>query len=171
MLKKTIAAVAVALGASVMMSAPASAAPGYAVDRLDIRSGPDRDYPTVGFARPGTRVEINGCLPDWSWCDVTARRDRGWVRGNDIQAEYRGRRIAYGAAWHVPTFTFNFGTYWNSHYRDRPFYRERVRWERHWNDRRGHDRHDRHDHRGPSRNHGHDHGRDRDHDRDRDRHN
>ncbi len=42
-----------------------------------------------------------------------------------------------GAAWNVPTFQFSFGSYWDSHYRGRPFYRERVRWEHHWHD---HDR-------------------------------
>jgi uncharacterized protein YraI len=110
-----------------------------------VKAGPDYGYPTVGFARPGSRIEINGCLPNWSWCDVTTRNDRGWVRASDIQAEYRGRRISYGTAWHVPTFTFTFGNYWDAHYKGRPFYRERVRWERHWHDHdRGRDR----DHRG-----------------------
>jgi uncharacterized protein YraI len=145
MWKKTLAAATVALGATVMIAAPANAGPGYAVSRLEVKAGPDYGYPTVGFARPGSRIEINGCLPNWSWCDVTTRNDRGWVRASDIQAEYRGRRISYGTAWHVPTFTFTFGNYWDAHYKGRPFYRERVRWERHWHDHdRGRDR----DHRG-----------------------
>ncbi len=147
MMKKTLAA-AVALGAFVV-TAPASAVPGYATGRLEVRAGPDHDYPTVGFARPGSRIEINGCLRDWSWCDVTTRSDRGWVRGREIQAEYRGRRVAYGSPWHTPVVSFTFGSYWDNHYRNRPFYRERVRWERHYHDRdrdhhrRGPDRHDR----------------------------
>lgn len=160
MLKKTIAAAAVALGATVMLAAPANATPGFATSRLEVKAGPDFDYPTVGVARAGSRLNINGCLPDWSWCDVTTSRDRGWARGNDLQAEYRGRRIVYGAAWNVPTFTFNFTSYWNSHYKARPFFRERTRWENHGHD---HDRGPDRDH-GPNRGNGH--GPDRDHDRD-----
>jgi len=155
MLTKTLAVAAIALGASVMASLPANASPGYATGRLEVRAGPDYDYPSVGFARPGTRLEINGCLPDWSWCDVTTRRDRGWVPARDVQAEHRGRRLMYGAAWNVPTFQFSFGSYWDNHYRGRPFYRERVRWERHWHD---------HDRRGEHRGRGNDRrGRDNDH--------
>lgn len=143
MLKKTLAAAAVMFGTSLLAAVPASAAPGYATTRLEVRAGPDFDYPTVGVARAGSRIEINGCLPDWRWCDVTTRRDRGWVRGEDIQAEYRGRRLSYGSPWRVPVFSFNFGTYWDNHYRGRPFYGERTRWERHWRD------HDRGPRRGP----------------------
>jgi uncharacterized protein YraI len=146
MLNKTLAAAALALGTSVIIAAPADAAPGYAVGRLEVRAGPAFDYPTVGFARPGTRIEINGCLPDWSWCDVTTARDRGWVRANEVQAFARGRRLVYGSPWNVPTFSFSFGTYWDSHYRNRPFYRDRGRWEHHGYDHghgRGPNRHDR----------------------------
>jgi len=42
MLKKTIAAAALILGTSAMFAAPASAIPGYATPRLEIKAGPDR---------------------------------------------------------------------------------------------------------------------------------
>jgi len=29
----------------------------------------------------------------------------------------------------VPVVSFEFGTYWDRHYRDRPWYRDRARWE------------------------------------------
>ena len=156
MLKKTLTAAAFVLGATVIVSAPANAVPGYSTDRLEVKSGPDYDYPTVGYARTGTRIEINGCLRDWSWCDVSTPRDRGWVRGEDVQAERSGRRIAYGAPWGVPNIQFNVGTYWDSNYKGRRFYRERSRWDD--ND-RGHNDHDGRDQDGDGR----------DHDRDRPR--
>lgn len=159
MIRKTITAAAIALGAAVLVSAPASAVPGYATDRLEVKAGPDYDYPTVAYARSGMRLEINGCLRDWSWCDVTTRRGRGWVIGDDIVAERNGRRVVYGMPWGVPTVTFTVGNYWDNHYRGRGFYRDRDNWDRRWNDY------------GPKRNWWSDHdGRDRDGDgRDRDR--
>lgn len=141
MLGKTLTAAAAVVGASILFAAPASALPGYATSRVEIKAGPDRDYPTVGVVRRGSSITINGCLNDWTWCDVTASRDRGWVRGDSIQAVQRGRRIAYGAAWTVPTFAFNFGTYWDAHYKGRPFYKERSKWDHHDNGRRGRDDH------------------------------
>ncbi len=134
MLKKTVTAAALALGAAVLVSAPANAVPGYATDRLDVKAGPDYDYPTVAYVRNNTRIEINGCLRDWSWCDVTTPRGRGWVIGDDIVAERNGRRVAYGMPWGVPTFTFSVGTYWDAHYRNRGFYRDRDNWNKRWND-------------------------------------
>ena len=136
MLLKALTATAAILGASILFAAPASALPGYATNRLEIKAGPDNDYPTVGTARRGAKITINGCLNNWTWCDVSANRDRGWVRGDSIQAVERGRRIPYGAAWSVSTLSFNFGTYWDSNYKGRPFYKERSKWDRH-DDNRG----------------------------------
>lgn len=134
MLRKTVTAAALALGASVLFAAPANAVPGFATDRLDVKAGPDYDYPTVAYVRSGTQLEINGCLSDWSWCDVSTTRGRGWVLGEDIVAQRTGRRIVYGMAWGVPTLAFNVRTYWDSNYRNRGFYRDRDNWDRRWND-------------------------------------
>lgn len=143
MLKNTLAAAAVVLGASVMLAAPASAIPGYATPRLEIKAGPDDDYPTVATVRYDSPLEINGCLRNWSWCDVTTRRGRGWVQGRDIQAQRDGRRVEYGAPWGVPQFQFNFDTYWDKNYRGQQFYRQRDRWEQHDQDGPGGDDNDR----------------------------
>jgi hypothetical protein len=50
----------------------------------------------------------------------------------------------YGPRYHVPVVTFNFGSYWDSHYRNRPFYHDRDRWSRY-------DRDHHNDHRPPPR--------------------
>jgi uncharacterized protein YraI/surface antigen len=130
MFKKSLAALAVVLGASATTAAPAQAVPGYAVPRLEVKAGPGYRYPTVAVVRYDSPLEVNGCLRNWSWCDVTTRRGRGWVRGRDIEIERRGSRIEYGAPWGVPQFDFNLDTYWNNNYRGQEFYRERDRWRR-----------------------------------------
>lgn len=134
MVKNTLVAAAVVFGASVMAAAPASAVPGYATPRLEIKAGPDVDYPTVARVRYDAPLEINGCLRNWTWCDVTTRRGRGWVHGRDITAQRDGRRVEYGAPWGVPQFSFNFDTYWDKNYRGQQFYGERNRWQRHEQD-------------------------------------
>ena len=81
----------------------------------------------------GVDVVVYGCLNDWSWCDVGFSGHRGWVVGDYLRYNYRGRIVwlpQYAAAIGVPVVTFVFSSYWGSHYRSRPWYRERERWER-----------------------------------------
>lgn len=134
MLKNALVAGALAIAASVMATAPANAMPGFATPRLEIKAGPDARYPTVGFARYDTPLEINGCLRNWTWCDVTTRRTRGWVQGRDIQAASNGRRMEYGTPWNVPQSDFDFDNYWDNNYRGQQFYRDRNRYEQFDND-------------------------------------
>ena len=107
MLRKTVTAAAIALGAAVFVAAPANAAvSGFATDRLSLKAGPDYDYPTVAYVRDGSPLRINGCLRDWSWCDVSTQRGRGWVVGEDIVAQREGRRVVYGTPWGRPKAFF-----------------------------------------------------------------
>lgn len=138
---------------------------GYMLRRSWMRAGPDHDYPALRRLASGTQVSVHGCLRDWSWCDVSYRRDRGWVPGRDVAVSYQGRRrsintIAPYAG--IVILSFSFGSYWDNYYRDRTFYRERDRWERqyqqtyrpNW---------------GPRQDEGRDRDRDTDRDRDQDR--
>lgn len=106
---------------------------GYMVRRSWLRAGPDHDYPVLRRLAYGTQVSVYGCLRDWSWCDVSYQRDRGWVPGRDVASNYQGRRRSIGTIapyLGVAIISFAFGSYWDNHYRDRSFYRERDRWER-----------------------------------------
>ncbi|MEN3950236.1 SH3 domain-containing protein [Iodidimonas sp. SYSU 1G8] len=139
MIKSTLATAALLVGASLFTSASAHALPGYTTARVQVKAGPDLAYPTVGSIKRGAPLRINGCLRDWSWCEVTARRDRGWIRGDLVAADYRGRRvnvIQVAPRMNLPVISFSFRSYWDNHYRDRGFYRDRGRWERHWSDHR-----------------------------------
>lgn len=74
------------IGATLMGVAAAQAAPGYSTTGVNMRSGPDTEYPSVEIIPEGTALEIAGCLPDESWCDVIARA--GW------SAPPKGARVA-----------------------------------------------------------------------------
>lgn len=106
---------------------------GYMLRRAYLRAGPDVDYPRVGVIRARTRVMIHGCLRDWSWCDISDYRNRGWVFGQHITSTYRGRQRSVNSIAPyvgINVLRLNFGRYWDNNYRSQPFYDERDRWER-----------------------------------------
>ncbi len=87
----------------------------------------------IGAVGPGEPVFVHGCLSGYSWCDVTARRERGWIQASRIKLVYAGRRVvvpSYAPRIGVPVVRFDLGTYWDRHYRDYDWYRDRGRYER-----------------------------------------
>lgn len=133
---------AITLTAFVALPALAQAAAGFATANVNMRSGPSTQYPAVTMIPVGAPLEINGCLNETPWCDVSFYGGRGWVAGRYIQASYQSRRIYVGPQYYrplgIPTITFDFDDYWGRYYRDRDFYRNRDRWRRGpgWIDRR-----------------------------------
>jgi len=110
---------------------------GYTLRRVLMRAGPDYGYPALARIASGRQIDIFGCLRDWSWCDVGYRSDRGWVPGRDLSVTYQGRRRSIGTIapyLGIGVLFFAFDKYWDDHYRSRPFYRERDRYERHYNE-------------------------------------
>jgi uncharacterized protein YraI len=112
----------------------AEAAEGYATANVNMRSGPSTSYPAVTVIPAGAPVEIHGCLADLPWCDVSFVGGRGWVAGRYVQSSYNQSRVYLEPRYYrplgIPTVTFSVGNYWDRYYRDRPFYRERDRWDR-----------------------------------------
>ncbi|MFC5435538.1 SH3 domain-containing protein [Rhodanobacter umsongensis] len=118
---------------SLAASALAHAADGYVTGNVSLRAGPAPDYPLIALIPAGTEVDVLGCTEAWEWCDVIAYGNRGWIAGNYVEYEYEDRPVllpVYGARIGIPIVTFVIGNYWDSHYRGRPFYRERSRWYR-----------------------------------------
>ncbi|WP_176599365.1 MULTISPECIES: SH3 domain-containing protein [Sphingobium] len=110
---------------------------GYTLRQVRMWAGPDTDYPVIRFIPGNRRVDIYGCLNNWSWCDVGYRSDRGWVAGRLLGADYRGRRqsiIMIAPYMSILVLSFRFDDYWDNHYRSRPFYSDRSRWESHYYD-------------------------------------
>jgi uncharacterized protein YraI len=103
----------------------------YTAKMVNVRAGPARDYPIVAVLPPGFPVGVQGCLPDYSWCDVIAEASRGWVYGGNINYAYQNSYVPvlnYGAIIGIGVLAFVLDDYWGRHYRNRPFYGERHRW-------------------------------------------
>jgi len=124
-MKKILAAtIALAFG----FPLAANAAEGWVVADISLQAGPDTEYPSITELPAGSPVSIQGCIDGWTWCDVVAGNDRGWVPGTFLEEEYQNRRVVvvdYGPQIHIPVVTFSIGSYWDQHYRSRPFYTQR----------------------------------------------
>lgn len=100
---------------------------------LNMRAGPGTQFPVVNVLTGGRTVTVHGCVRNLSWCDVTTRRDRGWVSARYLTEERRRRPIVeLGPSIGLPIISFQFGDYWDRHYSGRSFYRDRDRWRGEW---------------------------------------
>ncbi|MEP9379801.1 SH3 domain-containing protein [Aquabacter sp. CN5-332] len=110
----------------------ALAVPGYTTGNVNMRAGPDTEFPRVTVLPAGVPVEIAGCLDNQSWCDVIYGPNRGWVYGEYLAFSYQGRRVLvpeYAPLIGIPIIGFNFGNYWGSYYRGAPWWGQRARWQ------------------------------------------
>lgn len=111
----------------------AAADAAFTTGNVNMRAGPSTAYPRILTIPRGAAVEVMGCLSDWNWCDTGWRGYRGWVSASYLEMLYQQRRVyvpEYAPRIGVPVITFEFGSYWDRWYRDRPWYRDRDRWER-----------------------------------------
>lgn len=125
----------IALAAAIL---PAAALAQQAVVNTgaNVRAGPGVNYPVVAQLSAGVSVDVNGCVTGYEWCDVTVSNGdlRGWIFARNISSPYQGQPVPlanYGATIGIPLITFAIGSYWGSHYRDRPFYGEPRYWGGH----------------------------------------
>jgi len=105
----------------------------YTAKPVNLRAGPDRAYPVVVVLPAAAQVVVQGCIPDYRWCDVSFGLERGWVyAGNLRYASVTGPVPLIGIAPQVgiAVFPFVLYDYWGIHYRDRPWYPDRERWLR-----------------------------------------
>ncbi len=129
---KRLTFVGALLGATLMGLTAASAAPGYATTDVNMRAGPDTEYPSVEIIPEGASLEIAGCLEDESWCDVIAGPNRGWIYSEYLAFDRSGSYVLLPdiglAAMHIPSVRFAAGDYWQRYYVGRPWYADRTRW-------------------------------------------
>lgn len=98
----------------------------------NLRAGPATDYPVVAILPAGFALAVQGCLPEYTWCDVIAGESRGWMAAGNIDYYYENSYVplsSYGAVLGIGALGFVLNDYWGHHYRDRPFFRDRSRWE------------------------------------------
>lgn len=110
----------------------AQAAPGYSTANVNMRTGPDTEFPSVGVIPEGDSVDVRGCLRDESWCDVIWEGNRGWVYSEYLGFEHRGAVTPLPdvglTAFSIPVVAFLANDYWQRHYVGRPWYKDRDRW-------------------------------------------
>ncbi|MGH8149334.1 MAG: SH3 domain-containing protein [Steroidobacteraceae bacterium] len=98
---------------------------------MNVRAGPNREYPLVAQLGSGAPLDVRGCLSDWSWCDASFDGNRGWIYAGGLSFDYQGGRVplySYGPSLGLPIVTFSLPTYWNDYYRGRPWYAQRSVW-------------------------------------------
>ena len=137
-MKSRLMLAALAVGAILVTPGIAAAANAFTTGNVNMRAGPSTQYPRVTTIPYGASVEVYGCTSGWRWCDTSWRGIRGWVSASYLELLYRDRRVyvpEYAPRVGVPVITFQFGSYWDRWYRDRPWYHDRQRWARDWDDR------------------------------------
>lgn len=127
-MNRTLGAAGLAVLVTLGLSSAALAASGVATANVALRAGPSTSYPSVTTIPAGSALKIHGCLEGRNWCDATWRKSRGWLTSRFLQARNRTRRVRVVDAA-LPIVSFNFNTYWSSHYRHSSFYRNRTRWQ------------------------------------------
>lgn len=109
----------------------ASAQNAFTTQAVNMRAGPDRSVPLVAWIPAGAAVQVIGCLDGWRWCDTAWGPNRGWVWSRALQTTFGGQPwvISYGGpTLGIPLVTFSIGTYWDSFYRNRPWWDQRNYW-------------------------------------------
>jgi uncharacterized protein YraI len=109
----------------------ASAQDAYTSRPMNVRAGPNREYPLVAQLDAGAPLDVHGCLDDWSWCDVSFEDSRGWVYAGGVSFVYQGGRVplySYGPRLGLPIIAFSLSAYWGNYYRGRPWYGQRDTW-------------------------------------------
>lgn len=91
-------------------------------EATSLRAGPDRAFPVVTRLSSRTSVRVFGCVSGRRWCDVAAGRNRGWIESRHLANSVRG----------APIVNFSLGSYWDRHYRGRPWDSNRNQWSN-WN--------------------------------------
>ena len=124
--------VAVLIAFATLGSAAAHAERAFTVADVNMRTGPDVEFPSVDVILEGETVNIEGCLRDESWCDVSWEGGRGWVFSEYLAVEDGGRMVALLdvglVEFRIPYVTFVAADYWDRYYVGRPWYRDRSRW-------------------------------------------
>lgn len=127
----------IAAGLFAVVAAPAAALAQDAIVTVDLnmRAGPSTAFPVVNVVPGRTPVDVHGCVAGYSWCDVSAVGNRGWVYAGYLSYAARGSYVPlveYVTEIDVPIISFSVGSYWDSYYRNRPWYGQRTQWRDRW---------------------------------------
>jgi len=116
---------------SFSLASAVSAGSAYTQGVVHLRAGPSTEYPPVISIPPGSLLQVNGCLDDFTWCDVEWGGNHGWVYGNYLYYDYQDRRVPvlqFGTSLGIGIVSFSLGDYWGRYYAGRPWYARRNYW-------------------------------------------
>ncbi len=120
-----------ALLISTASAAPAFAANGSTSEAVQLQAGPGSEYPDVMRLAPNLKITIHGCARAFDWCDVEWRGNRGWVPAATVDYRMDDTLLPvnnYGSRIGLPQIDFDLTRYWDTHYRQRPWYAQRQEW-------------------------------------------
>jgi uncharacterized protein YraI len=120
-----------ALGVAMLAPVAAMAATAYTNNAVNMRAGPNPEFPLVASLPASAAVEIYGCVEGYTWCDVQAGYNRGWVYADYLSYPYQNQPITVisgGPSIGLPLITFSIGNYWDNYYRGRSWYGNRSYW-------------------------------------------
>lgn len=113
------------------VSGVAHAADAYLDQARNLRAGPNKNYPIIAQLPGGVGVNVRGCTAEFKWCDVSYRGAQGWVVGSGLTGKVGRTKYVYrtnGQRLGVPVVVFDQRSYWDEHYKDRPWYSEKQYW-------------------------------------------
>lgn len=127
----------------------ARASDAYATTNLHLRAGPHSGLPIVATLRRHERVELLGCVNGYQWCEVRTNYDEyGWVSSYYLRTIV-GRNsytiIDSDGSSHTRIIIYRPRDYWDRHYRNKSFYRDRDKWFKDSHHANDHDHWDHHD--------------------------
>jgi len=102
-----------------LLPIPALAQFALTTQPVNMRAGPDPAFPLVTWLPARATVTVVGCTVDERWCDAVLGRSRGWVSSKYLTIRARNR---------TPTVTFSVESYWDEHYRSRPWFSDKPLW-------------------------------------------
>lgn len=76
-MKRTL--ISAALASAAMLSAAQAQTIGTATTDLNVRSGPDPQFPVIGQIRENRRATVLGCIEGSRWCQVDVSGQTGWA--------------------------------------------------------------------------------------------
>lgn len=136
-MRRYLMPLAASLVATMAVPSIAAAQDAIVTTDLNMRAGPSTSFPVVDVIPESAPVDVHGCLTGYSWCDVSSQGNRGWVSSSYLSYAANGSYVPlmeYTSDVEIPIIAYSVGSYWDTYYRDRPWYGERARWNNRWRD-------------------------------------